>query len=62
MTACSCCSSSSIPTTLAQARAKLASDEADKADASTISSDEAAVTQFQGAQATGRGAVVDIVA
>jgi hypothetical protein len=63
MTACSSCSSSNTPTTLAQAMAKLASDEADKASANTIASDEAEVTQFEKAQVPAtQGTTVDITA
>jgi hypothetical protein len=45
-----CCSSSSTPTTLAQAQAKLASDEAAKASARVITTDASEVTQFEKSQ------------
>jgi hypothetical protein len=45
-----CCSSSSTPTTLAQAQAKLASDEAAKASAQVITTDASEVTQFEKSQ------------
>jgi hypothetical protein len=62
MTACSSCSSSRTATTLAQATAILASDEADKASGNTISSDEAAVNQFKKAQTLpSQGTTVDIL-
>jgi hypothetical protein len=48
---CTVSSSSSIPTTLAQAQAKLASDEAAKASAQVITTDQSEVNQFEKSQA-----------
>jgi hypothetical protein len=47
---CAISSSSSIPATLAQAQAKLASDEAAKASAQVITTDQSEVTQFEKSQ------------
>jgi|HubBroStandDraft_4_1064222.scaffolds.fasta_scaffold3178246_1 hypothetical protein len=45
-------SSSNTPTTLAQALAKLAADEAAKASAKVITTDESEVTQLESAQSS----------
>ena len=54
-------STSQTATTLAQALAKLAADEAAKASAKTISADEATVAQFEKAQ-TSSSTAVDVSA
>jgi predicted house-cleaning NTP pyrophosphatase (Maf/HAM1 superfamily) len=55
-------STSQTATTLAQALAKLAADEAAKASAKIIAADQAAVTQFENSQKPSQNTALDISA